>query len=229
MDPSDSALPLAPLALRPGAPPPPGRTPWQRLRDGIAAYLPILLMAMLAGATWWLVKNTPVPQQGAVAGRPPHEPDYEMSDFSVQRFTREGPANSVLKGRRMVHYPDTDTIEIDGVSLLWTDDTGARLVATAQRARASADGTQVELMGAAHVVREPAPGTREERFEFSGEHLMVWTRQDRVRADQPVTIVRGTSVLSAQTLDYDRKSGLLELGGRVRGRVLPPSDTAASR
>ena len=35
-------------------------TPWHvRLRDAISSYLPLLLMALLALFTWWLVKNTP--------------------------------------------------------------------------------------------------------------------------------------------------------------------------
>ena len=56
-------LPEVPLSLGPAGPPPAPvarALPWHlRLRDLLSAYLPLLLMALLALSTWWLVKNTP--------------------------------------------------------------------------------------------------------------------------------------------------------------------------
>ena len=52
-------------------------------RDFVGAYLPLLLMGLLALGTWWLVKNTPrleAPQKAAAVRR---EPDYTMRDFAV--------------------------------------------------------------------------------------------------------------------------------------------------
>ena len=46
--------------------------PWHwRLRQAISAYLPLLLMAMLALGTWWLVQNTPSPEAPREAAAPP--------------------------------------------------------------------------------------------------------------------------------------------------------------
>jgi hypothetical protein len=54
--------------------PQPQRAMRLRLRELLGAYLPLLLMALLALGTWWLVKNTPRPSgagdQPAVAQRP---------------------------------------------------------------------------------------------------------------------------------------------------------------
>jgi lipopolysaccharide export system protein LptC len=221
-DAPDTALPLAPLTLRPGAPAPAGR-PWgQRVRDAIVGYLPILMMGTLALATWWLVKNTPVPEPQRGEGPVRTDPDYEMRGFSVQRFTREGPATHVIQGERLRHFPVGDLLDIDNVRLLWTDDQGRQTVATATRARAKADGTEVELIGAARVLREAAPEASPptERFEFRSEYLQVFPEVDLVRTDRPVTVARGASTLQAGGLEYDHRTRTLALKGRVRGSVV---------
>ena len=54
---------LAPLQDAPAAGPRWRALPWPaRVLDAVAAYLPLLVMALLALGSWWLVKNTPLPQ-----------------------------------------------------------------------------------------------------------------------------------------------------------------------
>src|SRR5690349_16547103 len=63
------------------------RLPWtSRVVDTVSTYLPVLLMAVLALGTWWLVKNTPTLDNERQVAPPRHEPDYTMRQFTVQRF-----------------------------------------------------------------------------------------------------------------------------------------------
>ena len=222
MDDRDTVLPIVPLVVRPAAAPPVSR-PWgQRLMDAVASYLPVFLMGLLALATWWLVKHTPVPQPERASVPLRHEPDYEMHGFPVQRFAAEGPANSIIEGQVMRHFPDTDTLEIEGVRVTWTDDQGRKTLATARRALSNADGSDVQLMGEAHVVSDPAPDPRTDdagRVEFRSEFLQVLTQAQRVRTNRPVTLTQGASQLQAGSLHYDHRAGIVELGGRVRGTL----------
>ena len=88
--------------------------PWPvRLLDAASAYLPLLLMALLALGTWWLVKNTPLFDIDRAPAPLRHEPDYTMSQFMVQRFAPDGAMRVQIEGDLMRHYPDTDTLEID--------------------------------------------------------------------------------------------------------------------
>jgi lipopolysaccharide export system protein LptC len=224
MDDRDSLLPMLPLA-RPAAAAV-VRRPWrQRAADSMVSYLPVLLMALLALATWWLAKNTPVPAPERPAPPLRHEPDYEMLGFSVQRFTRQGPANSVIEGRWLRHFPDTDTLEIEGVRVLWTDSQGRQTVATALRAVANADGSEVQLAGEARLVRDAAADDAgSSRLEFRSEFLHLDTQVQRVRTHLPVTLIQGGSELQAGSLQYDHQAGVVDLGGRVRGTL---DDSAA--
>ena len=65
--------------------------PWPtRLLDVISAYLPLLMMAVLALGTWWLVRNAPNVDTPREAAPLRHEADYTMTRFVVQRFGSDG-------------------------------------------------------------------------------------------------------------------------------------------
>ena len=225
MDTTEEAAPLAlePLMARPVAPPTP--LPWsQQLWETAATSLPLLLMGLLALATWWLVRNTPQPPPQRAERAPEHVADYEMRGFKLQHYTEAGAARSVLSGDVLRHYPDDKTFEIEGVRLDWTDDEGRRTQASATRAVANEAGTEVELTGAARVHREaPPPVAGEsaaEPIEIRGDHLWVHTGQEQVRSDRPITLVQGASEVRADRLRYDHRARQLELQGKVRGTLL---------
>lgn len=222
MDDDNGPLPL-PLPLPPltAALAPERRLPWSaRLRHKLPQYLPVLLLAAIAAATGWLVRQTPsgdvLPGVAAAAS----EPDYEMLGFSVQHYTRTGPAQGVIEGDRVRHFPATDQLVIDGVRVRWTDLSGHRVLAVAPRAVAEGDGSRVRLEGGARVVREPIPG-EVGPLVFTGEVMDFDIRAGRIRSDRPVRLTLGASRFEAQTLDYDHAERSVRLDGRVRGLIDP--------
>lgn len=230
MNPPADRVVLAPAAPR-ATPRAPRRPWWSRALDVATVYLPLLLMALLAAGTYWLVKNTPVPDGPRVEAPPRHEPDYVMTGFSVQHFTSTGRPGTFLEGRELRHYPDTETLEIDDVRVRNTDEYGRVTVATAERGLSNRDASEVQLIGGAHVVREAggppdAPGGNQ-RLEFLGESLRVYTEAQRVVSNQPVVLRRGGMEVRAASLYYDHGRQVLELKGQVRG-TLPPRGGAPS-
>lgn len=219
LDDDTSPLPLPPLvatravdAARPALP------RGERWRQALLGNLPLFLMALLAGATWWLVQQTPEPEPDRAAQAPTHEPDYEMHGFSVQHYGQAGPARGVIEGEVVRHHPDTDTLEIDGLSLRWRDDAGNLLRARAAHAIAQGDGSEVRLMGGATVERDRLPG-ESAPLQFSSEEMVFDRRQDQVRSDRPVVLRQGGSVIEARGLTYWHADARLELRGAVRGRL----------
>jgi lipopolysaccharide export system protein LptC len=219
LDDDITPLPLPPLLNRlPDAAGHPVLPRSVRVRHALLGNLPLFMMALLAAATWWLVQSTPAPEQDRTPAEVRHEPDYEMRGFSVQHYASAGPARGVVEGDVVRHYPDTDMLEIDGVSLRWRDDSGHTLRATAARAVASGDGHAVQLSGGVTVVRdllagEPAPLT------FTSEEMVFDRRADQVRSTRPVTLRQGRSVIEARALVYHHADGRLELQGAVKGRL----------
>lgn len=190
-------------------------TPWHvRAVDLLSTWLPVLLMALLALGTWWLVKNTPMPEDERPAAPPRHEPDYTMTQFSVQRFAAAGSMKVQIEGDTLRHYPDTDTLEIDAPRIRAVSAEGRVTLATAQRALSNGDGSEVQLLGGAHVVREAAAGRP--AIEFRGEFLHAFLATERVQSHLPVVVTQGGSEIRAQGLRYDNLAQVVELQGRMR-------------
>lgn len=218
-EPGDSAggVTLPPAAAFPRAP---GATAWhRRAANVVSAYLPVLLMGLLALGTWWLVTNTPLIEEPQVPAPARHEPDYTMTRFSVQRFAAGGAMQARIEGDRMRHYPDTDTLEIDNVRIRAVAADGRVTLASATRALSNGDASEVQLLGGAHVVREAHEKTEE--IHFRGEFLHAFFDTERVRSHLPVTVTRGATEVRADAMEYDHLSGVVRFNGRMRGVFEP--------
>lgn len=201
--------------------------PWLRLRRGsdrLSAWLPVLLMGVLALGTYWLARNAPVFGPTPVRPAPAHEPDYFMRGFSVRNFDASGRLKSEVAGAEARHYPDTDTLEIDQPRIRSFGDRGEITSATARSALTNGDATEVQLIGNAVVTRaasNDAAGRTRPHLEFRGEFLHAFLDTERVKSHKPVLLIRGADQFTADTLDYDNLERTAELRGRVRGVLVP--------
>jgi lipopolysaccharide export system protein LptC len=200
----------------------PAAAPWYAcFLDLASAYLPLLLMAVLAAGTWWLVRNAPVIDTRPATVPLRHEADYVMTHFVVQRFAPDGSLRTQIEGAQLRHYPDDDTLEIDDARIRAVGDDGTVTLASAKRALANGDGSEVELIGDAHVMR-PADG-KEEEVEFRSEFLHAFRNIEQVRSNQPVVVTQGTSVVRAEGMEYDNLSRVVELKGHSTATFMPPN------
>lgn len=211
-------LPEVQIRLGPDAPKPDQpralRGPWGvRLRDALTSYLPLLLMAVLALGTWWLVKNSPQPERPREARPVSAEPDYTLRGFTLQRFGADGALQITLVGRQLHHYPIDDRIEIEELTLTVEGDGGARTVATARRALTDGKASEVRLLGGAQV-----RGTLEDGqpLEVDSDDLRFVARTQRITSDLPVELRVGTSVVRAGGLVWDNRGRVLELKPPIR-------------
>jgi len=197
------------------------RLAWDRL----SIYLPLLLMGVLALGTYWLVRSTPLFEPDAPERAQRRDPDYLMERFSIKTFDGDGRLKSEVYGEQARHYPHTDTLEIDQVRIRSYNQRGFMTVATARRALANNDATEVQLMGNARVVREATvdrSGTALPRVSFSGEFLHAFLNEERIKSHKPVELERGGDRITADSLDYSNFDQVMEMRGRVRGTLLPP-------
>lgn len=191
----------------------------------LTIYLPPLLMALLALLTYWLVRITPpvLPPEPERLVR--HAPDYFMRNFSIKSYGAQGELKSELTGTKARHYEDTDVLDIDNPRIRSFDQKGRLVIATALRALSNGDGSEVQLLGDAVLVREAfkdaATGRELPRTEMRGEFLHVLQNTERVRSHKPVTLSRGADRFAADSLDYDNLDRSAVLTGRVRATVAP--------
>ena len=213
-------LPEVPISLGPATGRRRVRVPWHvRLREVLSAYLPIVLMLVLALGTWWLVRHTPVatapPAQRPVSS----EPDYTMRQFALERFDADGRLKLRIEGSRLNHYPDTDRIEIDDAQIRAIAPDGRVTLATAKRALGSGDGSEIQLLGGVEVTGTDAAGTP---LAVHSEFLHAFLVFERLRTDRPVRVRFGANEVSAGGLEYDHAKQRLDLKPPMRATLLPP-------
>ena len=203
------------------------RNPWARalrLWDNVSIYLPVVLMGLLALGTYWLVRNSPVftPPEAAKEAR--HESDYFMRKFTIKTFGEEGQLKSEILGTEARHFPDTDTLEIDDPRIRSLSVEGRLVTSTGNKALSNGDGSEVQLLGNARVVREAskdADGRDLPRMEFQGEFLHAYVNDERVKSHKPVVLIRGADQFTGDTFAYDNLTGVAQLQGRVKGLLVP--------
>ena len=198
--------------------------PWLwRLQGVLSNYLPLLLMALLASGTWWLVKNTPLLGDPGEPAPPRHVPDYRMANFEIQRIGADGRLNVQIAGAELRHYPDTDTVEIDQVRVRAVAPDGSLTIAEAKRALSNADGSDLQLLGDVRLRRLP-PGSGENAMalmEVRGEFLQALSNSEVLRSHLPVTIRQSSTTLNTSNFEYRHLTGKLSFTGRAQGQIAP--------
>jgi lipopolysaccharide export system protein LptC len=195
-----------------------------RLQSLLASYVPLLLMAILAGFTWWLIKSTPLPDEPREKAPVTHVPDYQMSGFELERFGADGRLLAKVRGQALRHYPDNDTVEIDHPELRAYGAKGELLLATALRGVGNGDGSELQLMGEVKVRRYPQ-GDEQARADLQLEgpfvHALVQTQH--LRSHLPVRVSNLGGEIQAQSFDYDHLAGTLRFGGPGRAQFAAPA------
>ena len=194
------------------------------LWDRFSIYLPVLLMGMLALASYWLLRATPAPPSAEPERPVSSEPDYFMRRFSVKAFDAKGTLKTEVTGAEARHYPASDKVEIDNARIRHISEQGLPTLATARLVTTNGDNTEFVLEGNAVIVREAGTdttGKTQPRLEFRGEFLHVFLEPDRIVSDRPVTLIRGTDRLLADTLDYTGADQVALFKGRVKVQLAP--------
>ena len=174
------------------------------------------LAAGLALLSLWLERAA----QGPAGSRPDltrHDPDFIVERFTATSLDRSGRPESTLTAKRMIHYPDDETTELEEPRLAQLRDEAAPVRITAERGTVTKDGEEVRLYGNVVVRREPSEGRPELRMETT--YLQVFPKEDLARTPEAVVITEGQSRLSGVGMEYDHKARQLTLQARVSGNL----------
>jgi lipopolysaccharide export system protein LptC len=194
----------------------------RRTLDRLTIYLPLFLFALLALGSWWLVRSVPELISPRIDPQLRQDPDFRLDQFTVKSFDTSGRLTREISGQSATHFPASQSLHIEGVRILAENEVGTRLTAQAKKGISREAEQQVTLSGDAIAVRQA--DAQSPRIELRGETLTVWLEEERLVSDQPVRITHGADVFSAQTMNFDTRSGQYELQGRVRA-VLPQRQT----
>lgn len=192
----------------------------QRVGEHVSIYLPVLLMAVLAMGTWWLVRNAPKPLRGEEQQQVSTAPDYVMEQFAIHQFDADGRLQSVMTGDEARHLPVSDTLEVDAIRTRSTTPDGMVTTTSARRGISNSDSSEVQLIGDAQVQRV-IPQQPGQTLRVTGEFLHAWTNEERVESHLPVVVQRGKDQFTGDSMEYDNLAQVIQLNGRVKGIIYP--------
>lgn len=221
-DPTPSPMPAGLQPARPRLTPHVSQPLSWRIQALLSSYLPLILMALLASFSWWLLKNTPKPDAPEEAAPARHEFDYRMRNFDLQRVGADGKLRVHVQGSEMRHFPDTDTLEIDGIRLRAVAADGSLTLASAGRALANGDASEIQLLGAVHVQRfdvlPSGEAQAKPKVEMRGEFLHAFVNTEVLKSHVPMQISYANGQMQAQGFEYNNLSGKLTFSGQTRAQ-----------
>jgi len=188
--------------------------------------LPLLLMAVVAGSTFWLVQiNSPQEGASAKAGKK-HEPDYYMERFSATELAPDGSTKMRFTGDRMVHFDDDQTYEVTRPAMRAYQPDRPPVTAHADLGRMNAEGSVIDLYGNGFIMRQQgADPHKDPLMTAASDYFKVLINDDIVKTDKAVKLTRGPSVMTASGLIFNNVTREVQLLGNVRGTIVtgPPA------
>ncbi len=182
------------------------------------ALFPLALLAILAGLTLWLAKAVELPPLDS-GGRFRHDPDYEVSNFTVRKSDETGTLRYTLTAKTLVHYPDTEGSDVQQPKVVFLKPGQPPVSLAADWAKLNSDASVVKLYRNVTLVR--AATADRETLVGTAPDLTILPDAETAHTDSPVQLVQGQSWLKGKGLDVDNATMTYTLRSRVTGEFQP--------
>jgi len=193
----------------------------QRFYDRFAAVLSIVLLAGLAGTTYYLAELSSIFRGPRAARHLSHEPDYFVEHFALTRMNARGEPVFRMSAARLVHFPDDDSSEFVSPVLVSLDPSRPLVTLRADRGRSTRDGEQTHLHD--HVVMTRAAAGDKPELQVRTDYVLVLANEDVARTDRPVEITYGGSSLTGVGMEFNNAARVLNVRSQVRGVWAAPA------
>ncbi|MCA3190388.1 MULTISPECIES: LPS export ABC transporter periplasmic protein LptC [unclassified Cupriavidus] len=201
-----------------------------RLAGLVMRLLPLLLMAIVAGSTFWLVQLNSPREADEASRAKRHEPDYWMERFSATELAEDGTTKLRFTGVKMVHFEDDQTYDVTTPAMRSYELDRPPVTVNAQRGTMNAEGSIIDLYGNAFVVRQAGTDpSKDPRMTAASQYFQLLVNDDIVKTDRAVQLTRGPSVMTANGMIFNNVTREVQLLGNVRGTIIMNSPQGQAR
>lgn len=195
------------------------------MRERITAIIAILLLATLAGVTYWFSQ---VGRYGNLANPVSREgPDFIVNGVTLTQFDPQGRPTNRLFAEEMTHFAVDDRAELRRPRYVSLRPDQPQLEARAQRAVVQGSGERVVMTGEVVITRAPGPDG-DPPMRLTTEKLVALPDLEQYTTDLAVEMNRGDSVIRSVGMDYDNIKRVVKFHSKVRGTI-EPTQTRGSR
>ena len=196
------------------------------MRERITAIIAILLLATLAGATYWFSQ---VGRYGNLASPVSREgPDFVVNGVTLTQFDAMGRPTNRLFAETMTHFAVDDRAELQRPRYVSLRPDQPQLEARAERALVEGSGERVVMTGNVVISRARGPDG-DPPMRLTTEKLVALPDLEQYSTDLAVEMDRGDSVIRSVGMEYDKIKRVVKFHSKVRGTIEPNQTQGARR
>ncbi len=176
-------------------------------------YITLAIFIVITIASFWLkqdVEKTPdtkeLPDQ--------HFPDYFMENFTITNMNEQGQPEYVLKAKKMLHFSDDDSAELEQPFLNFTQ-ADSNITLRASRAVLLQKDNLIHLHDNV-IIRRAASKTQSELSIYTN-YLKIDTQTQVAETDLAARVKTPEAELNTIGLIFDNIQGTLKLKSQVKG------------
>jgi lipopolysaccharide export system protein LptC len=189
------------------------------MRERLTSLIAMLLLAFVTATSYWYARVLKMPTVSLAAA--PGMPDFEAEQLVITQFDAEGRARHKLFAERLLHYGDTDNVDLASPRLVSLRPDEPQFEVRAERGRVENAGEKVHLHGKVDLRRAAGPDAPAMRART--EYLLAIPDFDRYSTDQPVELERGAArITAAGGMELDNIARTARFDGKVRMLMPPP-------
>ncbi len=186
----------------------------------VPALLTLTLVLLLAGGSYWMLEVARRSNDNPTSRAPRTEPDYIIDQFRYVVVARDGKAEYVVEGERLLHDPVTDASHVDRPHVRSYAPDRAPMTLRSKTARINRDHSEIRLHDEVHLERPQARD--DEPLSVDSSFMLVLPEQDIVKTDSAVRARLGDSVVNGIGMVADNQQRSLTLNGPVSATFLQP-------
>jgi LPS export ABC transporter protein LptC len=180
----------------------------------------LTLLALLALTVGMVLLSAPQHESApSAAGAPVHDPGYSALQARLVQTGADGRPLYTLDAAQIQQQPNSDTVELQQVTLGFRDANGNEWKARAAQGELAQGSGIVHLAGNVHVAGI-LPGSAEPA-EMNTQHLSFDTKTEVLATRDPVTLLMSGRELNAQGMVASLKDRHVQLESAVHGSFLP--------
>ena len=186
------------------------------MKDRITAFIAIVLLASLAGVSYWYSQTTRLKKISSPVSR--EGPDFVVNGVTLTQFDETGRATNRLHAAELMHFAADDHSELAQPRLISLRPNQPQLEARAKSAHVESGGERVLLSGDVIVTRAPGRDGSPP-MQLRTQQLTAIPDLDRYSTDVAAEIDNGDSVVRSIGMDYDNVQRVVKFRSQVRGTL----------
>ncbi|MBS0425086.1 MAG: LPS export ABC transporter periplasmic protein LptC [Proteobacteria bacterium] len=174
---------------------------------------PLILLVLLVVLTFWLDRVTRPPERSKDDDLN-RNPDYIVENLSGIRMDYARETEREFTAEKLFYYLDEKVTELEHVNFTNTEPEKPLIRMSADRAVVKSKGQDIYLMGNVTAIR--GIDGEKSKITLTTQFLHLIPDESLIKTDQSVTISRFNTTVNANGLEFNNRTGMIELLSNVK-------------